>query len=647
MTNASARVHQELSDARLSRLKFFVLCGGVGWAFFALKNYVISCPEIGWFCLMGAVFSVVMYGLTRGSADKKRIVAAVYLFLNMILISTIAVLTGQSQSCSTIFLCCIGVFASHIVGIRAALVWSILCSAALVIINHGFIIGDVTPVLVYSPIERTFHYIATIAILLFFCWQAQHYYNLQTSNLVQLSESLEDKAEAFEHLAKFDSLTGLRNRRSFQAMLGEAVNQCSASDSRFLLLLLDLNGFKAINDTRGHHAGDQILQAVADRLNEIAGDGNHVSRLGGDEFTILIRNADWLELGWNDELMRQNIESLAADLVKPFSVNDNEYVIDVSTGAAKFPDDSQTPGELLSFADTAMYEAKRNQDRLRLYDPELTKTLIRRRTLESRLGEALARDEFRVFYQPQVDVGTGRIIGAEALLRWEHDGTWIGPNEFIPLLESSREILRVGHWVLSQACQHARSWNQRGHDLNVSVNVSSIQFQEAGFLDLVFDALQASGIDPQRLDLEITESLLIHDVPQATKVLDQLRELGISISIDDFGTGYSSLSYLRDLPLTRLKIDRSFISNIGSSNDDGVIAQTIINLAHNIGTSVLAEGVEEIEQLQFLQQHACDYYQGFYFSRPLPEPEFVKLLDQRYMPSNFDVNTDVSASQID
>ena len=625
-SNAAALVYKTLSEARLSRLKHFVLCGGVGWSFFAAKNFLISCHEIGWLCFIAAMTSALMYGMTGGDAKQKRVVAAVYLFLNLILISVIGILTGQHQSSSTIFLCCIGVFASHIVGIRAALVWSVLCAAALVVVHHGIFPSEVVSVSVYSPVERTFHCVGAIAILFFLTWQAQHYFNLQTLKLVGLSDSLEEKAEEFEQLAKYDSLTGLRNRRSFQSLLNDAVEQCNATDSRFLLLLLDLDGFKEINDTRGHHTGDQILQAVSGRLKCLAGEGNHVSRLGGDEFTILIREAEWLEAGWNDEQMRLKLEELAAELVSPFLINGNDFVVDVSTGAAKFPNDSRVASELLSFADTAMYEAKRNQERLRLYDPELTKKLIRRRTLESRLGDALDRMEFRVFYQPQIDVDTGRIVGAEALLRWKDGDSWIDPNEFVPLLESSREILRVGQWVLSQACNQVRSWNRRGYDIGVSVNVSSIQFQEPGFLDQVLEALQQSGADPTRLDLEITESFLIKDIPQATQVLNQLRELGVSVSIDDFGTGYSSLSYLRDLPLTRLKIDRSFISNIGRSND-GVIAQTVINLAHNLGTNVLAEGVENIEQLNFLKEHSCDYYQGFYFSQPVSEVEFLKLLE--------------------
>ena len=626
MSLAAQRVHQELSDARLSRLPGFILCGGVGWSFFAIKNHIINCPQVGLLCLSGAAIALIMYGMTGGSAKKKKIVASIYLFLNVLIISVIAAITGQERSCSSIFLCCIGVFSSHIVGTRAALVWSLLCSFALVVVHHQFFIGEVEPVLVYSPIERTFHYIAVISILFFFCWQAQHYFNLQTLNLVKLSETLEHKAEEFEHLATHDSLTGLKNRRNFQTLLNESVDECDKTGSRLLLALLDLDGFKEINDTRGHQTGDLLLQAVADRLSRLAGEGNEVSRLGGDEFTVLIRSAAWMESGWNDEKLQQDLEKLAKDLVQPFCINGHDCSVEVSVGTAKYPEDSRDANELLMFADTAMYAAKRDQDRLRLYDSKLTESLTRRRTLETKLSEALAKNEFSVFYQPQYDVRSGRIIGAEALLRWQQDDMWISPSEFIPLLESTGEILPVGKWVLSQACDQLRSWRQLGFDIDVSVNVSSIQFQNGDFLEDVLEVLENSGIDPNRLDLEITESLLIKDIPQATRILDQLRSLGVSVSIDDFGTGYSSLSYLRDLPLTRLKIDRSFISKIGSASDDGVIAQTIINLSHNIGTSVLAEGVETIEQLTFLKQHGCDFYQGFFKSKPLPSAEFVALL---------------------
>ena len=424
-----------------------------------------------------------------------------------------------------------------------------------------------------------------------------------------MAESLSEKASAFEELAQFDTLTGLFNRHSFQRQIQISLLEARKSKTTIALMVLDLDGFKEINDTLGHQTGDAILQSVAHRLKGQVHGEHLVSRLGGDEFTVIVEQAE------TRQHVRQLAEDVATRLSMPYQIGEKEYSLGVSVGVAFFPDHADEIERLLAFADTAMYEAKRSESNVMVYSPSMTQRLIKRRALEDQLALALEYGEFSLVYQPQVDVVSNSLKGFEALLRWNRDGTWVPPNDFIGPLESTREIRAVGRWVMIEACKQAAEWNRLGHDVCISVNVSSVQFQDPRMLDVVLEALEISGIDPVRLDLEITESLLLTDVELTSKTLFELRDLGVSVSIDDFGTGYSSLSYLQQLPLTRLKIDRAFIKGI-PNDDDGMIAQTIIDLSHNLKLSVLAEGVETAEQLAFLKRHACEQYQGFLFSRP-------------------------------
>ena len=620
MSSPAEAIQNRLTEERLSRFPNFVVVCAFAWTCFGLDGALFGHMISAAICFSAAAMSVGFFSLIRSGLCDRKNLANPFIGVTLIMLCAMGLVTGQSESYSTLFLCCFGVFASHMFGIRSSLLWSIIAMLCLVAINYEFIVGKLPVPHVHTVWDKTTHCIGVTLVIYFFTYQAQHYFNVQTGELVNLTRSLKEKADAFEKLAQFDTLTGLFNRHSFERQIKLSLEQASNHKTKVALLLLDLDGFKQINDTQGHKTGDAILKAVADRLTQVVKSEKLAARLGGDEFTVIMEevNAPAQIVTFGNEL--------AKALTRPYSLGDTEYSLGVSIGAAIYPDHAAKADELLAYADTAMYEGKKNQSSLVLYRPSMTDELVQKRRLESQLATALDNNEFQLFFQPQLDVGSNQIVGMEALLRWNRHGRWIPPNEFIGPLESNREIKAVGRWSLIQACHQCREWRQMGHDLTVSVNVSSVQFQDPQMLEIVYEAIESSGIDPASLDIEITESILIDDISQTSKTLEQLREIGVSVSIDDFGTGYSSLSYLRDLPLTRLKIDRTFIKGIPNT-DDGVIAQTIVDLGHNLNLEVLAEGVETRAQLDFLRQHRCDHYQGFVFARPHPSEKIALLLE--------------------
>ena len=608
-------IEQRLSKERLSRLSRFVAVAGIAWTFFSFDYAFSGAAICSLACSVGAITSLVVYPFTKRDATARQTALAhAYLGVCFSVLVSISIMTGQSKSYASLFLCCTGIFASHMIGIRSALIWSVLSAIAVVFINAE-VVGDLPTIQHHSIWDKTTHYIGVISVIFFFDYQAQHYFRVQTSELAELTDTLAEKAAALEKLAQFDPLTGLFNRHSFQRQISISMSSASGKDNRLGLLLLDLDGFKEINDTLGHQSGDAILQEVSSRIKAYVKTEYLVARLGGDEFTVIVEPVG------SDVGLQAYASGLAQQIAKPYVLNGREYVLGVSIGASLYPDHAESIENLLAYADTAMYKAKASEDSVVVYESQMTEELVQRRNMENQLSAALAGNEFQVFYQPQVDVRSGRILGAEALLRWHKNGVWIPPSDFIGALESSKEIRSVGRWVLMESCQQAKKWHDMGHPIAVSVNVSSVQFQDTQIFDDILAALETSGIDPALLDLEITESMLIRNLSLTQTVLFQLRDMGVSISIDDFGTGYSSMSYLRDLPLTRLKIDRAFIMNIPQS-DDGVIARTMIQLAHNLKLEVLAEGVETQDQLDFLSTNRCDAYQGYFFGRPVPANEF-------------------------
>jgi diguanylate cyclase (GGDEF)-like protein len=514
--------------------------------------------------------------------------------------------------------------ASQLLGVRSAFVW-------LVINFVAFVLFFVTVYGVHQSFSTwrfdEFMLILGVASCIFFCCQqGESYYQERTKDLIKLSQKLQKKSEKLHVLATTDALTGLINRFQFQNKLKDAVLKTSG-DTKTALFLVDMDGFKEINDTLGHLMGDKALVEIAERLNQEFGDCSEVARLGGDEFCIIQSDIQNRDQASEIALKIGNL------LNRRYVLEEANFQLGASVGVALCPDDTQSDQELLSFADTAMYFAKENKMIHACYEPGMTDRLVEYRMLQEKLSVALENEEFFLVYQPQVNLQTGEVIGVEALLRWQQDGETIPPYRFIPLLEQSREIIPVSRWIVHECCRQQAEWTRDGHDIEVSLNISAVQFKDEEFCESVAASIREFSIDPHKLDFEITEGLLIDDVAEAVEILNQIKEMGISISIDDFGTGYSSLAYLRQFPLDRLKIDLAFIKNI-PEKDDGLIAASIIVLAKALDLKVLAEGVETEAHLKFLREHDCDEYQGYYLSPPVPPEEVVAFFNRKQATAN-------------
>ncbi len=421
--------------------------------------------------------------------------------------------------------------------------------------------------------------------------------------------------QELRYLANFDTLTNLPNRALLADRLSRAIVRARREDNRIAVLFLDLDRFKDINDSLGHAAGDRILRAAAVRLQETVGHHHTVARLGGDEFTVVLEN-----LTSPDEADRTAREIIMA-FEAPLVIDDRQDIaISPSIGISLYPDHAQVPTELLKQADTAMYQAKAAGRRTYMrYDDAMDLAIRQRATLSGALRKVLDRGELRLVYQPRLALDGARITCVEALLRWTSDEHGeIPPSRFIPLAEESGLILEIGEWVLREACLALRRWRQHGlSDLSVSVNVSALQLLRGDFHDVVRRVLADTGIPPQALELELTESVLMANAEQTAGKLQAFRELGVSLAIDDFGTGYSSLAYLKRLPITTIKIDKAFIADVTHDPEDAAITTTVITMAHSLGLNVVAEGVETEGQMRFLDDHGCDEIQGYWLSQPL------------------------------
>lgn len=443
------------------------------------------------------------------------------------------------------------------------------------------------------------------------------------STYADLSQYKKDEA-AIHSLAFYDPLTSLPNRRLLLDRLQHAFSASGRHHNHGALLFIDLDNFKTLNDTKGHNIGDLLLVEVASRLHTCVREADTVARLGGDEFVVLL-----------EDLSEEPLQAAAqADAVcdqvltafrQTYSLSSYEYHGSASIGVSLFRNQEVTVNEILRRADAAMYQAKSaGRNTLRFYDPAMQAVLEARTELESDLRCALEGSQFRLYYQAQVD-HTGHILGAEALIRWQHPQRGlVAPMEFIPLAEEMGLILPIGQWVLETACAQLKAWeaDPLTRDLQLAVNVSARQFHQPDFVEQVRQTLRIHAFTPGLLKLELTESLVLGNIDDTIVKMQALREVGVSFSMDDFGTGYSSLSYLTQLPLDQLKIDRSFVRNIGVKHSDAVIIQTIIGMAHNLGMEVIAEGVETENQRAFLEQHGCALCQGYLFGRPVPIETF-------------------------
>ncbi len=443
--------------------------------------------------------------------------------------------------------------------------------------------------------------------------------------------------EKIRRLAYFDTLTGMPNRQHFIERLDRELLRARRDNRQLALLFLDLDGFKRINDTLGHSAGDYLLQAVAERLRDKLRAGDivsrpaldegtlHFARLGGDEFTVVLPDIEDVQVV---KSIAQRVQSM---LCQPFRIGSEEITVTSSIGIAVFPDDGGDAATLLKHADTAMYHAKdKGRNNWQMYSKSLTTKAMARLTLENEIRKSLERGDFRLFYQPQVNAGDGGIVGMEALIRWQHpERGMVSPADFIPVAEDSGLIVPLGEWVIREACRQVRAWQQAGIATpRVAVNLSACQLRAPDFIGVVSSIVREAGIRGDMLELELTESILMDPEAQRIEGLHQLRSIGVHFSIDDFGTGYSSMAYVKRFPIGMLKIDQSFVRGLPHSANDAAITTAIIAMAHSLDLDVIAEGVETPEQRDFLCRACCGKLQGYLFSPPVPPEKMENLLRQ-------------------
>jgi diguanylate cyclase (GGDEF)-like protein len=429
-----------------------------------------------------------------------------------------------------------------------------------------------------------------------------------------------------EHQANYDALTGLPNRNLLHDRLRQAVYSQRLPRS-IAVVFMDLDHFKFVNDSLGHSTGDLLLKAMSERLRTVLREGDTVGRVGGDEFVLILNDQS------NEEIIYRAMQRITAKVSEPITIEGKELYVSCSAGISIYPQDGRDVDTLLKNADAAMYRAKdHGRSNFQFYTSEMNERVNERLALEHALRRALERHELALHYQQKVDLNTGAIVGAEALVRWLHP-EWglVRPARFIPLAEETGLIVSIGEWVLREACRQARAWLDGGLDPGVvSVNLSVRQFRQEGLVRTVSRILEETGLDPSQIEMELTESMVMQNVDASIAILQGLKQLGVTLSVDDFGTGYSSLSYLKDLPIDTLKIDRSFVRDIGTGAEaeDGVLAQAIISLGHALHLKVIAEGVETDAQMRFLRRHGCDEVQGFFYGEPVPPEAHGKLLEK-------------------
>ncbi|WP_295441016.1 GGDEF domain-containing response regulator [uncultured Thiodictyon sp.] len=440
-------------------------------------------------------------------------------------------------------------------------------------------------------------------------------------------EQSEKKLDFFTHR---DPLTGLPNRALFGELLAHAIQQAEHGKTEFGLLLVDLDHFKTVNESLGHSVGDRLLIEVTRRLRALLPDLDAMARSGGDEFNIILDRDP--SIPGIDLTAQRLLEALA----EPFELDGQAIGVGASIGIALYPADGRDAETLQSNADAALYQAKtQGRGVLCFSSPEMSRRAKDRLALETDLRQAIVRDELRLYYQPQLDLGSGELIGLEALVRWEHPVRGlIPPNEFIPLAEETGLIVRLGDWVLKHACRQMREWAEVGlQPPRVAVNVSAVQLNRGQLVDAVAGALQEAGIPPDALELEITESCVMFDHERSFKALREIKTLGVRLSIDDFGTGYSSLAYLQQLQAHQLKIDISFVRDVTSNQGNAAIVKGIIAMGHSLGLQVIAEGIETQDQAQCLRELHCDAMQGYLISRPLPALAMTDFLRAGHSPA--------------
>ncbi|MBL8512580.1 MAG: EAL domain-containing protein [Betaproteobacteria bacterium] len=443
------------------------------------------------------------------------------------------------------------------------------------------------------------------------------------ARILRTNDELTNALSTIQNMATHDSLTGLPNRASLADTMAHAINRAERGRESVSVLFVDLDHFKAINDSLGHSAGDHLLREVARRLSAAVRDSDLVARLGGDEFVVMVENAGGLDS------QRALAEKIIAAVHEPMTLLGHQVTVSASIGIASFPEDGKDPATLLSNADLAMYRAKDlGRHRAAVYAPELGQTAQERFEIETDMRKALEAGEFRLYYQPKIDFQNGRMLGVEALIRWHHPRLGVlGPDRFIPIAEESNFIVPLGDWIIEQACRQARAWqDSRLPAFTIAVNLSARQIADEKLKERLAGALKRTGANPSMIELEITETAVMRDVEEAVALLESLRGLGVKLSIDDFGTGYSSLSYLKQLPVDILKVDRAFVRDLPHNRDDLAITRAVIAMAHGLSMRVVAEGVEDAGQYQSLLAEGCDEFQGFYCRAAMEGAELEQLV---------------------
>lgn len=436
-------------------------------------------------------------------------------------------------------------------------------------------------------------------------------------------------AEQMTHSFEHDSLTGLPNRLLLKDRIDQAIATAPRHERQVAVLFLDLDGFKYINDSLGHPIGDKLLQSIAKRLVGCVRTSDTVSRQGGDEFVVLLTESRQ----WEDSVVVA--ERILKAVAQSHPIDNHDLHVTTSIGVSVYPDDGEDAETLIRNADIAMYQAKeRGRNSYQFFKPAMNVRAVERQSIESSLRSAVKNEEFVLRYQPKVDLQTGLITGAEALIRWNHPLRGeLAPGMFVSIAEDSGLIRQIGRWVLREACEQARAWLDEGlPPISIAVNVSAVELSDETYVQRLFATLSETGMDPSNLELELTESVLMRHAHSAAIILQALRKTGIQVALDDFGTGYSSLSYLRDFPIDSLKIDRSFVDEVTSVVEDTSIVKAVISMARNLGLRVVAEGVENVDQLEFLRTQACDEAQGYFFSRPVDPDAFAELLRSGFGP---------------
>jgi diguanylate cyclase len=576
--------------------------------------------------LLGGCFAL---GLAALLAYQQQVVAATYILLwaMCLMLSALAFISGGIRDLALLGYPGVLVFAAMLGTSR--LFFSLL-SFMLVfcgVLTYLATSGIVQPVI---PQISAAHFVFIGAILLvtggcvylLYRDQQQLMHSLQSEN-----HRVKQSQAHIEHLALHDPLTSLPNRIYCQQHFQRLYAECLVSSDKLAVVLLDLDNFKPVNDSLGHAAGDLLLQQLARRLENLLSENDILCRFGGDEFLLLVPGFD------NDEVLAAKASALLQQTTAPFFIMQNQIEISGSVGIAVAPEHGNDFSEICKHADMAMFQAKADgRNVYRFYHDELNKASIDKFNLLQLMRKALKNDEFQLYFQPKLRLSDQHIIGAEALLRWpQADGSMIGPDEFIPLAESSGLIVEIGEWVLQQACLACSRWQQQGYNLTIAVNLSFVQFRDGKLEQQVQQALSAAALPAHNLELELTESLLIGEGDNIARQLTALHQLGIRFSIDDFGTGYSNLGYLRRFNASRLKIDKSFILSLCLSERDEPLVRAIIQMSKSLGLKTVAEGIEDSATAAQVALLGCDEGQGFYWARPLPETDFLGYVSAEIM----------------